>query len=58
MIEKGQELPESSLSQRTKDGLVTHHVRELFANKKAVLFAVPGHLHRHVQIFIYQVMLL
>jgi peroxiredoxin len=42
MIEQGQKLPESLLSQRTKDGVVTHHVSELFANKKAVLFAVPG----------------
>ena len=42
MIELGQKLPESILSQRTKDGLITHHVTALFANKKAVLFAVPG----------------
>ncbi|MCG6348329.1 peroxiredoxin [Vibrio fluvialis] len=42
MIEQGQHLPEGTLSQLTKDGMVNHHVKELFAGKKVVLFAVPG----------------
>ncbi|ELI5718298.1 peroxiredoxin [Vibrio fluvialis] len=42
MIEQGQHLPESTLSQLTKDGMVNHNVKELFAGKKVVLFAVPG----------------
>lgn len=42
MIEQGQALPAVTLSQLTNDGMVTHQVSELFAGKKAVLFAVPG----------------
>ncbi len=42
MIEQGQTLPAASLSQLTKDGMVNHQTNELFANKKVVLFAVPG----------------
>ncbi|GLQ75685.1 peroxiredoxin [Vibrio sp. vnigr-6D03] len=42
MIEQGQTLPEGSLSELTADGMATHEVTELFAGKKAVLFAVPG----------------
>ncbi|AMF92749.1 peroxiredoxin [Vibrio fluvialis] len=42
MIEQGQHLPEGTLSQLTKDGMVNHNVKELFAGKKVVLFAVPG----------------
>ncbi|EKO3981170.1 peroxiredoxin [Vibrio fluvialis] len=42
MIEQGQHLPEGTLSQLTKDGIVNHNVKELFAGKKVVLFAVPG----------------
>ncbi|MBY8128666.1 peroxiredoxin [Vibrio fluvialis] len=42
MIEQGQYLPEGTLSQLTKDGMVNHNVKELFAGKKVVLFAVPG----------------
>lgn len=42
MIQQGQALPEASLSQLTKDGMVNHKVSELFAGKKVVLFAVPG----------------
>lgn len=42
MIEQGQKLPAVTLSELTPDGMVTHEVAELFANKKAVLFAVPG----------------
>ena len=42
MIKQGQKLPEGSLAQLTKDGMVNHDVAELFAGKKGVLFAVPG----------------
>ncbi len=42
MIEQGQHLPEGTLSQLTKDGMVNHNIKELFAGKKVVLFAVPG----------------
>lgn len=42
MIQQGQQLPEGTLSQLTKDGMVNHNVKELFAGKKVVLFAVPG----------------
>ncbi|EKO3504670.1 peroxiredoxin [Vibrio fluvialis] len=42
MIEQGQHLSEGTLSQLTKDGMVNHNVKELFAGKKVVLFAVPG----------------
>ncbi|GAK86519.1 antioxidant AhpC/Tsa family [Vibrio ponticus] len=42
MIQQGQALPEATLSQLTKDGMVNHPTGELFANKKVVLFAVPG----------------
>ena len=42
MIEQGQTLPAATLNQLTKDGMISHHVSELFAGKKAVLFAVPG----------------
>lgn len=42
MIEQGQNLPEATLSELTKDGMVNHDVKELFAGKKVVLFAVPG----------------
>ncbi|QMV16473.1 peroxiredoxin [Vibrio spartinae] len=42
MIEQGQKLPAATLSQLTADGIVNHQVQELFAGKKAVLFAVPG----------------
>ena len=42
MIAQGQTLPASSLSQLTDDGMANHPVTELFADKKVVLFAVPG----------------
>ncbi|MCL1050912.1 peroxiredoxin [Shewanella abyssi] len=42
MIEQGQVLPAGTLSELTTDGMQTHNVAELFANKKVVLFAVPG----------------
>ncbi|EEX66497.1 peroxiredoxin [Vibrio metoecus] len=42
MIQIGQTLPDAQLSQRTSEGTLTHSVKTLFANKKVVLFAVPG----------------
>ncbi len=42
MIEQGQALPEGTLSELTAEGMLNHNVAELFANKKVVLFAVPG----------------
>ncbi|WMN85944.1 peroxiredoxin [Vibrio parahaemolyticus] len=42
MIQQGQALPSAAVSELTADGMVNHDVTELFANKKVVLFAVPG----------------
>ncbi|MCG7534927.1 peroxiredoxin [Pseudoalteromonas sp. OOF1S-7] len=42
MIEQGQTIPQTTLSQLTADGMVTHQSDALFAGKKVVLFAVPG----------------
>ncbi|MFH4828142.1 peroxiredoxin [Vibrio diabolicus] len=42
MIQQGQALSVATLSELTADGMVNHDVTELFANKKVVLFAVPG----------------
>ncbi|MCG3728335.1 peroxiredoxin [Vibrio cincinnatiensis] len=42
MIKQGQPLPTATLSQITAEGMVNHNASELFAGKKAVLFAVPG----------------
>ncbi|EPR7483015.1 peroxiredoxin [Vibrio alginolyticus] len=42
MIQQGQALPVATLCELTADGMVNHDVTELFANKKVVLFAVPG----------------
>ncbi|GAB6260939.1 peroxiredoxin [Photobacterium sp. CCB-ST2H9] len=42
MIQQGQKLPNATLSELTKDGMVNHDVTELFAGKKVILFAVPG----------------
>ncbi|MBO2605824.1 peroxiredoxin [Shewanella algae] len=42
MIAQGQALPDATLSQLGKEGMINHKVKELFAGKKAVLFAVPG----------------
>lgn len=42
MIQPGQTIPAATLSELTKDGMVNHTTSELFANKKVVLFAVPG----------------
>lgn len=42
MIALGQSLPATTLKQLTDEGMLTHDVRELFAGKKVILFAVPG----------------
>ena len=42
MIEQGQALPNVVLTELTDDGMKNHQVTELFADKKVVLFAVPG----------------
>lgn len=42
MIEQGQAIPAGTLSELAADGMLNHNVAELFANKKVVLFAVPG----------------
>ncbi|ACJ31491.1 Antioxidant, AhpC/Tsa family [Shewanella piezotolerans WP3] len=42
MIEQGQALPAGVLSELTDDGMLNHQVDALFADKKVVLFAVPG----------------
>ncbi|MGL4473026.1 MAG: peroxiredoxin [Shewanella sp.] len=42
MIAVGQKLPEGVLAELSAEGMTQHQVRELFAGKRAVLFAVPG----------------
>ena len=42
MIQQGQPLPAATLSQLTADGMTNHKTDELFANKRVVLFALPG----------------
>lgn len=42
MIQQGQTIPTASLSELTDDGMLNHKTDELFANKRVVLFAVPG----------------
>lgn len=42
MIEKGQTLPAATLSELTDEGMQNHSSDTLFANKRAVIFAVPG----------------
>ncbi|MEL7293035.1 MAG: peroxiredoxin [Pseudomonadota bacterium] len=42
MIQKGQAIPNATLSELKDEGMVTHSTETLFANKRAVLFAVPG----------------
>ena len=42
MIQQGQTLPSATLSELTDEGMQNHSTEELFANKKVVLFAVPG----------------
>ncbi|WP_264875717.1 peroxiredoxin [Vibrio agarivorans] len=42
MIQTGQILPTANLSELAESGMITHNTDELFANKRVVLFAVPG----------------
>ncbi|WOT05404.1 peroxiredoxin [Shewanella youngdeokensis] len=42
MIAQGQALPAGTLSELTADGMLNHNTTELFADKKVVMFAVPG----------------
>ncbi|WP_371375161.1 peroxiredoxin [Thalassotalea aquiviva] len=42
MIKINDAIPEAQLQQLTQDGIKTHTTEDLFANKKVVLFAVPG----------------
>lgn len=42
MIQKGQAIPTSTLSELTHDGMLNHDTDALFANKRVVVFAVPG----------------
>ncbi|WP_038177602.1 MULTISPECIES: peroxiredoxin [Vibrio] len=42
MIQIGQTLPTATLSELGNEGMVNHNTDELFANKRVVLFAVPG----------------
>tara|TARA_B100001059_G_scaffold224923_1_gene251564 strand:- start:599 stop:1072 length:474 start_codon:yes stop_codon:yes gene_type:complete len=42
MIEQGQYVPEVTLTQLTSEGMQTLTNKELFDDKKVVLFAVPG----------------
>ena len=42
MIEQNSPMPAGALSQLKNGNMITHNTDELFANKKVVLFAVPG----------------
>lgn len=42
MIQENQAMPTGELSQLKDGNMITHNTEELFANKKVVLFAVPG----------------
>ncbi len=42
MITENMKMPSGQLQQLKDGNLVTHDTDELFANKKVVLFAVPG----------------
>ena len=42
MITENTKMPSGQLQQLSKGEMVTHQTDELFANKKVVLFAVPG----------------
>ena len=42
MIQIGQTIPTTTLNQLSQAGMVSHNTDELFANKKVVIFAVPG----------------
>lgn len=42
MIKQNDTMPTGEIQELTTDGMITHNTNELFANKKVVLFAVPG----------------
>jgi peroxiredoxin len=42
MIQENSPMPSGELSQLKDGNMITHNTDELFANKKVVLFAVPG----------------
>jgi len=42
MIKQNEKMPNGELQELTSDGMITHNTETLFANKKVVLFAVPG----------------
>jgi len=42
MIQQGQQIPNSPLSELAPEGMQTYQSHELFAGKKVLLFAVPG----------------
>jgi peroxiredoxin len=42
MIQHNSTMPEGTLQQLTNGEMISHNTTELFANKKIVLFAVPG----------------
>lgn len=42
MIQKGQPLPSATLNEFNSEGMQAHNTSELFANKRVVLFALPG----------------
>lgn len=42
MIQENGQMPSGQLSQLVDGNMITHQTDELFANKKVVLFAVPG----------------
>jgi peroxiredoxin len=42
MITENTKMPAGQLQQLSKGNMLTHDIDELFANKKVVLFAVPG----------------
>jgi peroxiredoxin len=42
MIKNNDKMPAGELVELTTDGMITHKTDKLFANKKVVLFAVPG----------------
>ncbi|MDG1731487.1 MAG: peroxiredoxin [Thalassotalea sp.] len=42
MIKVNDKFPAGELQQLTADGMTNHNTAELFANKKIVMFAVPG----------------
>ena len=42
MIQENTQMPSGELSQLKNGNMITHNTDELFANKKVVMFAVPG----------------